>query len=402
MENNRNFPARQFHSLTFFAGLCIGITPVAQALAADRAAGGPFRDVYEMCSRLEPGKLSKLALDSLARSGAMASLCPSRARVVAAVDQALEWGARIHRDRQAGQTSLFGEPDASGVVIPPSPPLPAVPEFSRSDLLSMEKDRLGAYLSGHPLGAVEDQLRAATTATLTEVAEGTTRGDVIVGGIITSYRKIITRRGRMMAFVTLEDLSGVIEATVLSDAYEKCGAALVEQAIILVRGRAEADDRWREDREAGGQYRLLADAICPLDDDEAVAALRYNGGPRNGRNNNRRRREPRPVSPQPTPQAPESATSGPPANSHPPNNHQTSDPAGRVHIRVSAGAPPETVGRLKAMIDQFHGDTEVLLHIQIGEQERRLRLGRDHLVARDDRFTNAVRQLLGEGAVWVE
>jgi len=73
-----------------------------------------------------------------------------------------------------------------------------------------------------------------------------------------------------------------------------------------------------------------------------------------------------------------------------------------VHIRVSAAAPPETVGRLKAMIGQFHGDTEVLLHIQIGEQERRLRLGREYLVARDDRFTDAIRQLLGEGAVWVE
>jgi len=400
--------------------VCFGLAGVkhvsrgaAQALAAERAASGPFRDVYEMCSRLEPGKLSKLALESLARSGAIASLSPSRARLVAAIDQALEWGARVYRDREAGQTSLFGDPDASGVVIPPSPPLPAVPNFSQSERLSMEKERLGAYLSGHPIGAVENQLRAVTTATLAEVAAGATSGDVIVGGIIISYRKIITRRGRMMAFVTLEDLSGVIEGTILSDAYEKCGAALVEQAIIVVRGRAELDDRWREDREeAGGQYRLLVDAICSLDDETAVAALRYNGAPRNGRNgrnNHRRRRDPRPVSPQPnppasqpTPQAAQTGASAPPADSRPSTNNQTSDSSGRVHIRVSGGAPPETVGQLKAMIDQFHGDTEVLLHIQIGEQERRLRLGRDHLVTHDDRFTDAVRQLLGEGAVWVE
>jgi len=266
--------------------------------------------------------------------------------------------------------------------------LPAAAEFSHAELLAMEKDRLGAYLSGHPLVAVKDQLAKISTSTIAEVAEGGRRGDVIVTGIITAYRKRVTRRGRMMASFTLEDLTGVIEATLLPDAYEKHGAALVEQAIVVVRGHAELDDRWREDREPGGQHRLLAEAIASLDDQEAINGLRHNTNARSDRNNRSSRRAARP-SAQPT--TPASTDPVPPAR-----------PSERVHIRVSAEAPPETVGQLKQMIGQFHGDTEVLLHIQMGEHERRLRLGPEYLVARGQRFTEAVQNLLGQGAVWVE
>jgi len=359
------------------------------ALVADRSENGPFRDLYEMCSRLEPGKLNKQALDSLARTGAVASLGHSRAQVVAAVDQALDWGARIHRDRQAGQTSLFGSDGADGAMQPPSPPLPAVPEFPPTELLAMEKDRLGAYLSGHPLSAVESQLAKVATATVAQVSQEGAEGDVILGGIITSYRKIVTRSGRMMAFFTLEDLTGAIEATLLPDAYEKCGAALVDQAVVAVRGRPELDDRWREERDSGGQNRLLAEAIAKLDDEEAIHALRSNNNRRNGRADRAPRRKPRPAA-NPAPANPEADP--PPAD----------PPSERVHIRVPAQAAPDAMGRLREMIGQFHGDTEVLIHIHMGEHERCLRLGPAFLVARGEQFAHAVQQLLGDGAVWIE
>jgi len=357
-----------------------------EAIAAERRAGGPFRDIFQLCSRLEPGKLSKLALESLARAGALSSLTGSRAQNVAAVDQALESGARVYRDREAGQASLFGETDGGGAFQPLSPALPAVPEYPRIELLAMEKDRLGAYLSGHPLGAVQEQLSQTVTAGLRDVATGAARGDVLVGGIIASYRKRVTRAGRMMAHFILEDLSGVVEATLLPDAYEKCGAALAEQAIVVVRGRAELDDRWRDDRDSGGQHRLLAEAIAPLDDAEAVAALRAGGNSRANRNGRARRSGP--------------AGGGPTGANGPP------DPApstpGRVHIRVPGESASEAMARLKEMIGRFHGDTEVLLHLQTGRQERRLRLGPDYLVSRNQRFTQAVQQLLGEDAIWLE
>jgi len=356
-----------------------------EALVAERAAGGPFRDLHEMCSRLEPGKLNKIALESLVRAGALASLGGSRAQLLAALDQALEWGARVYRDRQAGQTSLFGAPNALGTLQPTSPPLSPVPEFSHAELLAMEKDRLGTYLSGHPLSAVEDQLSDIATATVSEVAEGARDGNLTLAGIITSYRKRITRSGKVMAFFTLEDLTGAIEVTLLPEVYERCGAALAEQAIVAVRGRPELDDRWSEDREASGRHRLLADAVVPLHDREALALLRNGASNCDG----------------PSPRRPKraSATSG---SAGAPAHPKRARAAGRVHIRIPPQALPEAMGRLKEMIGQFHGDTEVLLHLEIGQRERRLRLGPDYLVSLDQRFTEAVQHLLGDGAIWME
>jgi DNA polymerase-3 subunit alpha len=359
-----------------------------EALAAERQANGPFQDLHEMCSRLEPGKLNKMALESLARAGAMTSLGATRSQLVAALDQALDWGARVYRDREAGQTSLFGVAEGQDTLQPTSPPLPPASEFAHSDLLAMEKERLGAYLSGHPLSAVRDKMAAVTTATAAEVAEGSKEGALILAGIITSYRKRVTRTGKVMAHFTLEDLSGVIEVTLLPEPYERCGASLVEQAIVAVRGRPELDERWGEDREGGGQHRLLADAVVSLDDREALARLRNGANSRNGP----RSRRSKPASP----------ASRPPTPSATPRRPRRSGSSNRVHIRVPPEAPPDAVGRLKAVIGQFHGDSEVLLHIHMGEQERRLRLGLGHTVSGDPRFTQAVRELFGDDAIWLE
>ena len=363
-------------------------------LIAEREENGHFEGVHDLCSRVEPGKLNKMALESLARAGAFGSVRGSRAQQVAAADHALEWGARSYRDREAGQTSLFASANANGFVQPASPPLPAVAEFARDELLAMEKDRLGVYLSGHPLMAVEAQLSRVTSASLAEVVNGGGQGDVIVGGIITSVRKRITRTGKMMAFFTLEDLTAVVEATVLPEAYEKCGPLLAEQVIVVVRGRPESDDRWRDEREGGGGQRLLAEGLSRLDDEEGVRGLRYAAASRNGRRpqNGRNGRADR-AQRQPA----EAVNVRPPAA-----RPAEPAPAGRVHIRLSLEGADDMVGRLRDLISDCYGDTEVLLHIQMGEQERRVRLGRDFLVRRDEQFTRAVTDLLGDGAVWLE
>jgi DNA polymerase-3 subunit alpha len=414
------------------------------AISAGRAADGPFVDVYELCSRLEPGKLNKLALESLARAGALSSLPGSRAQHVAAMDQALEWGARVYRDRQTGQASLFASPEGGGMMQPPSPPLPAAAEFPQSELLAMERDRLGAYLSGHPLSAVNARLSSITTATLSDVTEGVAADEVVVGGIIAATRKRVTRTGRLMAFFTLEDASGVAEATLLPDAYEKFGASLTEQAIVVVRGRVELDDRWREERESGGRRRLLAEHMALLEDEEAVTQLRYAAPPtnsRNGRNGRSARNGGAGPNGQPVGNGQPGRNGQPVGNGQPGRNGQpvgngqpgrngqpvgngrarreavasegaavpaaaasegTLEGRGRVHIRVPDRAAPAAVGRLKEVLGQFHGDTEVLLHIGLGEGERRVRLGPDYAVASGEGFTAAVQRLLGDDAVWLE
>ena len=339
-----------------------------------------------LCSRVEPGKLNKTALDSLARAGALDYLEGTRAQqIAAAARDALEWGARVRRDREAGQGSLFGGPGAGETALSPTPELPQVPDLSPTEVLRLEKEFLGAYLSGHPLDAAARQLRQSTNADIVEVTEGRKEGEVVVGGIITSYRKVVTRSSsRMMAFFSLEDLSGAIEVMLPPDAYAEYGSNLADQAVVVGRGRGEADERGRDDREGVVQHRIIADAVAPLGEENLVRRVGNNARGRNG------------------------ATAKPAASKRRSRRtsaqqvEQQQGNGGKVHIRLPAEAGSDTIGQLKQMIGQFHGDTEVLLHIRMGEEERRLRLGPGYLVAGDDAFAEAVRGLLGEGALWVE
>ena len=356
------------------------------AIIAEREESGPFRSIYELCGRVEPGKVNKTALESLARAGALDYLEGTRAQQIAAASQdALEWGARVRRDQEAGQGSLFGALGVAEESQPLTPSLPQVPDLAPTEVLRLEKEFLGAYLSGHPLDARSRQLRQATNADIIEVMEGRKEGEVVVGGIITSYRKLVTRTtARMMAFFALEDLTGFIEVVLPPDAYERHGASLVEQAVVVVRGRTEADERGREDREGGVQHRIVAEAVAPLGEENLLR--RASNGVR-GRNGAAAR--------------PKAAAAG----KYKPAPAQEAKPeveAGRVHIRVPTEAGPDMIGQLKQVIGQFHGDTEVLLHIQLGEEERRVRLGPDYSVAGDEAFTQAVMGLLGDGAVWTE
>jgi DNA polymerase-3 subunit alpha len=367
-----------------------------EALVAEREAGGQFADIYEMCSRVELGKVNKTALESLAKAGALGSLRGTRAQQVATVYSALEWGARVHRDQAAGQDSLFGVAEGPGLGRPPSPSLPAVTELSASELLSLEKEFLGAYLSGHPLAAIAEALGKVTTANVAEVRDGTREGEVVVGGIMTGVRKRVTRTGKMMAFFALEDLSGSAEVTVLPEGYDRYGAKLADQAVVVVRGRVELDERWREEREGGGQYRLVAEELALLDDAEEVSGLRNGGNSRSGR-------AARPLrGPEGSRRGPEGPRTRPPARAQSEASKQ--DPQARkVHIRVPKDAGPETMGQLRETIGQFRGDTEVLLHVHLeGEQERRVKLGPEHWVSHGEQFAEAITGLLGEGAVWVE
>jgi len=369
-----------------------------QAITAERAASGPFHDLHEMCSRVEPGRINKLALESLARAGALSCFKGSRAAQVAAVDQALDWGARVHRDRASGQSSLFGTFSEQEQAQLPSPALPTVAGFSPTDLLQMEKDLLGVYLSGHPLEAVREKLAAVTTATAMEVIEGTREDEVIVGGIVISVRRRMAKSGKMMAYFMLEDLTGVLEATLLPDPYEKFSSIVSENAIVVVKGRSQTSERRREEREeaeGGGRNELLVEAIARLEDPDSMQRLR-NG--RSARNSRPTRSRSRTASAKVQTEPPEGEANGPSARPR----ARRSEAQARVHIRVPTDAPQEAMGQLKQVIWQFRGDTEVLLHLQLEGEEHRLRLGPEYAVEHGEQFEAAVLGLLGEGAIWLE
>jgi DNA polymerase-3 subunit alpha len=362
----------------------------ADAILEERTKDGPFKDMYDLCSRLDPGKLNKTSLENLARAHALSSLGGTRAAQIAAVDQALEWGVRIYRDRQAGQSSLFGEGGSDGFVQPTSPSLPMLQEFPLRELLNMEKELLGVYLSGHPLEDVAEELRRVATATAQEVNQGAKLGEVILGGIINQTRRRVTKSNKMMAFVTLEDLTGVVETMVLPETYERCSSVLTDGAIIVMRGRAEVDDRWRDEREGAGQNRVLADAVVALSDADAVTRLLNGAGARNGNGYGGRR-----------PNGRRSAAAPEPPPAQMPRPRRKAKPAD-VHIRIPDGTDEKTLSLLRELITQCRGPAGIWLHIVSEEGERRVRLTADFSVACGEQFTLGVQGLLGEDAVWTD
>jgi len=218
-----------------------------ESILRSRATHGRIRSLNELCEEADLRLVNKRVLESLVKAGAFDSLLESasiesaaegRARLLAAVDQAVEHGNRRQRNRAHGQTELFGESDATldagGIRLPDARPL------TESEQLAYEKESLGLYLSGHPVDRVASSLAHAGVKRIEELASG--EPSVAVAGIVTQRRSLTTRKGAPMAVVTLEDRGGSLEAVVFPEAYAKCRSLLEVDRLVVARGKLEKDE----------------------------------------------------------------------------------------------------------------------------------------------------------------
>ena len=194
-----------------------------------RAAGGPFRSLFDFTARIDGRRVNRRVVESLVKCGAFDALHASRARVWQSLDAALESGAASQRDREIGQESLFGAaPDSARAL----PTLADAAEWTDRQRLEGEKEVLGFYVTGHPLAAVAAELRRFTDTNGGDT-EGREGRDVRVGGIVTALRETRTRRGALMAFAKLEDLEGSFDLVLFQEPYARCASVL--------KGAAEGD-----------------------------------------------------------------------------------------------------------------------------------------------------------------
>ena len=218
-----------------------------EAILEAREQGGAYRSLFEFLSRVDGRRVNRRVVESLVKCGAFDSKHANRSSLWAGLDVALEAGAAAQRDREIGQTNLFGGgsgPDAT------EPPLPEAAEWTDRQRLEYEKEVLGFYVTGHPLSAWSGLLErfVDTTAAQTEGKEGR---DVRAGGLITSLRETRTRRGALMGFGTLEDLEGAFDLVLFAEPYARFGS-LVKRAQagegeegplpLLVTGTLESGD----------------------------------------------------------------------------------------------------------------------------------------------------------------
>jgi DNA polymerase-3 subunit alpha len=230
-----------------------------------RQADGEFRSLTDFCTRVDLRLANRRVLESLIKVGAM-SRFGHPAQLLAALDDALAAGQAAQRDRTSGQTSLF---DMAAAPEAMDRPPPAVPEAASRERLRWEKELLGLYLSEHPLGALADQIAQFVTAYSGDLRDESLDGQrVVMGGIVTGVRTVITRNRETMAVATLEDLQGTLEVVVFPRMYATAGGTFAEGAILLVAGRID---------HRGEEASLLADAVWVWEEaaargPEAIAA----------------------------------------------------------------------------------------------------------------------------------
>lgn len=215
----------------------------------------PFISLFNFCERVELKKVNKRVIESLIYCGAFDSTGLYRSRMMAILEDALDYGQRIQREKTDPQMGLFDTGDAVNPAIN-LPPIPDIDEWDDNQKLAYEKEALGFYITGHPLKRYEEVIEKyadTDTVQLNGEPDGKT---VRIGGIIRTTKVIRTKKGDLMAFVTVEDLNGAVEVIVFSTVYAKTYDMLFEDSAVLVQGQLQKDEN---------SVKILADALIPME-----------------------------------------------------------------------------------------------------------------------------------------
>jgi DNA polymerase-3 subunit alpha len=207
----------------------------------------PIESIWDFCERVDARAVNKRAIECLIKCGALDSTGATRRAMLEALPAAQSAGQKAQEDAQLGQGSIFDFGDDAGAGGAPSgaqhrPPLSAT-EFDRRELLALEKETLGTYLSSHPLSEVREALRARVDCSLADLGGKPDGSWVTVGGIVTDCKKIRTKSGSQMMFATLDDVEGQVEMLVFKADQAESAAVIAPDALVLVRGRLDHKER---------------------------------------------------------------------------------------------------------------------------------------------------------------
>ncbi len=327
-----------------------------------RESGGAFTSIWDFCARVDCRTVNKKAIESLIKCGALDSTGATRKGMLAVLPQAQGAGAKAQEDLLSGQSSIFDLEPAGAAATPAAAHYPPLPpgEFDGVDLLAMEKETLGIFLSSHPLTEVRHLLRRRTDCSLAEVGSRPDGSSVTVGGLIVQAKRIRTKSGEPMMFATLDDLEGQVEMVIFASSLQAAESHVAVDKRVIVKGRLDHKER--------GETKLVVQEIAPFEPtSEEIAAA---GAP-----------------PPVDLAAGRRARRGPVA-------------AEPVLIRVDAHACDETlIADLKALLEHFPGQTEVLVEMGTAAGPRRLRFGAGYKITMSGSLRAELDELLGPEAL---
>jgi DNA polymerase III subunit alpha len=208
------------------------------AIVSAREAGGPFESIWDFTERVDPQVVNRRALESLVRCGALDSTGASRMGMTEVLDQALSWGGSEHEARSSGQGSIFDLVEEGTERPRHHAPVPAG-EYEKAELLRLEKETLGLWISEHPLAEVAGDLRRKCDRALGDLERCRDGEIVTVGGIVSSVKQLTTKKGDPMVFLRLDDLSGSAEAVVFNSVYAASRELCEADRVLVLKGRVD-------------------------------------------------------------------------------------------------------------------------------------------------------------------
>ena len=331
-----------------------------ESIVGLRDADGPFKSLEDLCERTSAVQdVNRRVLEALVQSGACDSL-GERARLIAALDHAVSRAERARRDRESGQTSLLemvGSPgvetDDYGLTIDVAP-------MAGDEKLRLEKELLGLYLSDHPLRRISAELAKLADTQAVEVTSALQDTEVRVAGLVREVRRVVTRKGQIMAYATLEDLTGAVDVVLFPRVFEQTRLLFEPDKVLVVQGKVDA--RAGSTRASGAAASpvepeieaevetasVVADMAWLWDDPECVPVSRRQ----------------------------------------------------LVHVRIPSG-DAGIAEQLEAVLARHPGGDEVVLHVVVGSREVVVNADRYHVLA-GPALVAEIDQLVGQAATRLE
>jgi DNA polymerase III subunit alpha len=252
----------------------VGENTVKGILGA-RATLGQFTNFFEFCESVDSRLMNKRVLESLVRAGALDGLGAHRGQMIAVIDRAIERAQKLQRAKESGQHGLFG--GGSAPVSAPPEELPSVPEWPEHEVLAAEYSTLGFYISGHPLDKYAGRLQDLKAIDLSTLESRRNNEEIVVAGIIVQARPMRSRRGARWSILTLQDRTGICEALVFPEAFQKLEGILKAATPLLVKGRVTVEDVGT--RVIVADARLLDQVKAPSENGANGTAGQANGSP---------------------------------------------------------------------------------------------------------------------------
>lgn len=212
-----------------------------RAAIETRERDGRFTDLFDFARRIDSKLVNRRVFEALIKCGALDDLGGNRAQKMAALDTALELAARMTRDAELGQVSLFGESSSQTPTFVPK--LPSVAAPTTREMLSWERETLGIFVSGHPLAEIAPLLARLGATPVKELHDMPDDSAVAIAGTVTGVRRSLTKAGQQILVAQLEDMTGACDVVLFSKIYPQVHHLFVNDAILIVKGRLRLRER---------------------------------------------------------------------------------------------------------------------------------------------------------------